>query len=65
METKVAKAIREAINESCYGRGPAVMGMDTNTVQHRIMDVRVRKGTVQGKALNTGKWFTLAGCSAV
>jgi hypothetical protein len=56
-----AKEIREAINENFNGRGPAVIGMDRNTCQHRIFDARVHKGIIQGKALNSGKWFTLAG----
>jgi hypothetical protein len=65
MTTAIAKQIREAIDDSAFGRGPAVTGTDANTCTHRIIDVRVKKGVVQGKALNTGKWFNLAACSAV
>ena len=57
----IAKTIREAIDASFHGRGPVVIGQDVNTGQHRIINVRVRKGVVMGKALSSGKWFKLAG----
>jgi hypothetical protein len=63
-ESKIAKQIREEIDANVHGRGPAVIAQDKNTMKHRIVNVRVRKGVVEGKALNSGKWFTLSGWGA-
>jgi hypothetical protein len=64
-ENTIANNIREAINDSVNGRsGKNVYGQDVNTVHHRIINVRVKNGKVEGRSLSSGKWFLLAGWDA-
>jgi hypothetical protein len=54
-----------AINDSVNGRsGKNVYGQDVNTVHHRIINVRVKNGKVEGRSLSSGKRFLLAGWDA-
>lgn len=65
IENRIANDIRWAIQDFEQGRsGKTVYGQGTNTVQHRIYQVRVRKGVLYGRALDSGKWFALAGWEA-
>jgi hypothetical protein len=53
-------ALRRAVDRNCFKGGPSVFAKDLRTGTFvRIIGVRLRRGILSGRVLNTGKWTVI------
>ena len=61
-ERRIASMLRSAIRANENGRGREVFGIQARTtIRFRIYQARMRNNKVEGRCLNSGRWFVLGG----